>query len=60
MWKYINLLFLCLSASLTLNALIYPLNLGNIKTNGLMPLPKYPIKYIELVLFQLVLRQRYY
>ena len=35
--------------SLTLNVLTYPLILGVIKTNGLMVLSKYPIKYLQLV-----------
>ena len=35
--------------SLTLNILIYPIILGIIKTNGLMVLSKYPIKYLQLV-----------
>ena len=47
--KNINLLFLCLSASVTLNVLTYPLILGIIKTNGLLTLYKYPIKYLELL-----------
>ena len=41
----INLLF----PSLTLNVLTYPLILGIIKSNGLIALSKYPIKYLELV-----------
>ena len=46
--KDINLLFLFLSPSLTLNVLTYPLILGIIKTNGPMALSKYPIQYLEL------------
>ena len=38
-----------LSHSLTLNVLTYPPILGIIKTNGLIALSKYPIKYLELV-----------
>ena len=53
--KDINLLFLSLSLSLTLNVLTYPLVLGNTKTNHLITLCKYPTKYLELVLFQLIL-----
>ena len=45
-----------LSPSLTLNALTYPLPSGNIKTNDLIILSKYPIKYLESLLFQLILR----
>ena len=47
--KDINLLFLFLSPSLTSYVLTYPLILGNIKTNGLITLSKYPIKYLQLV-----------
>ena len=47
--KYISLLFLYLSLYSTLNALTYPLILGIIKTNGLIVLSKYPIKYLESV-----------
>ena len=47
--KDINLLFLSLSPSLTLSVLTYSLILGNIKTNRLMILLKYPIKYLDLV-----------
>ena len=47
--KEISLLFLSLSPSSTLNALINPLILGNMKINGLITLSKYPIKYLELV-----------
>ena len=46
--KDINLLFSSLSPSLTLNVSTHPLILGNIKTNGLITLAKYPIKYLEL------------
>ena len=35
--------------SLTLNVLTYPPILGIIKTNGLIVLSIYPIKYLELV-----------
>ena len=35
--------------SLTLNLLTHPLNLGIIKTNGLIALFKHPIKYLELL-----------
>ena len=45
MLKDFNLLF----HSLTLNVLTYPLILGIIKTNGLIVLSQYPIKYLELV-----------
>ena len=44
-----NLLFLSLSLSLTLNVFTYSLILGIIKTNGLIALPKYLIKYLKLV-----------
>ena len=44
-----NLLFSSLCPSLTLNVLAYPLILGIIKTNGLIALSKYSIKYLELV-----------
>ena len=47
--KDINLLFLSLSPSLTLNVLTYQIILGIIKTNGLIVLSKYPIKSLELV-----------
>ena len=47
--KDIDLLVLSLSPSLTLNVLTYSLSLGNIKANVLITLPKYPIKYLELV-----------
>ena len=47
--KDIDLLFLFLSPSLTLNVLTYPLILGIIKTDGLIALYKSPIKYLELV-----------
>ena len=43
-----KLLLLSLSTSLTLNVLIYPLILVNTKTNGLITLFKYSIKYLEL------------
>ena len=49
MQKDINLQFLSLSPSLTLNVLTYPLMSGNIKTNGLIAICKCPIKYLELV-----------
>ena len=49
--KNINLIFLFSSPFLTLNVLTYPLILSNIKTNGLITLSKYQIKYLELVLF---------
>ena len=42
-------MILSLSPSLTLNVLTYALILGIIKTNGLISLSKYPIKYLELV-----------
>ena len=42
----VNLLFLSLSPSLTLNILTYPLIIGIIKANGLITLSKYPMKYI--------------
>ena len=45
MRKDINLLF----PSLTLNVLAYPLILGIFKTNGLMVLSRYPIKYLKLI-----------
>ena len=44
MQKDINLLLL----SSTLNVLTYPHILGIIKTNGLVYLSKYPVKYLEL------------
>ena len=47
--KEINLLFLSLSSSLTLNVLTYQPYLSNGKTNGLISLSKYPSKYLELV-----------
>ena len=43
--KDVNLLIL----SSTLNVSTYPLVLGIIKTNGLIALSKYSIKYVELV-----------
>ena len=43
--KDVNLLIL----SSTLNVSTYPLVLGIIKTNGLIALSKYSIKYLELV-----------
>ena len=46
--KDVKLLFVSLSLSLTLNVLTYPLILGNIKTNGLITLSKYQMKYLEL------------
>ena len=50
MQKDINLLFLSLPPSLTLNFLTYPFILGIIKTNGLIALSNFiPIKYLELV-----------
>ena len=45
--KDINLL--SLFSSLALNIVTYPLAFGNIKTNGLITLSKYPIEYLELV-----------
>ena len=42
--------FLSLSQSLNLKVSSYPLILGNIKTNGLMILSKYSIRYLELSL----------
>ena len=48
-WKYINLLFLSLFPSLTLNVLTYPLYLDNIKTNCLITSSNYPSKYSKLV-----------
>ena len=48
MHKDINLLFLSLSPSLSLNVLTYPHILGNIKTNGLITSSKYSIKDLEL------------
>ena len=44
-WKDINLLVL----SSTFNVLTCPLIIGIIKTNGLMSLSKYLIKYLELI-----------
>ena len=44
----INLLFLSLSPSLTLNALTYQLILSNIKANGLITSSKYPVNYLKL------------
>ena len=49
MWEDINLLFLSLFPSLTLNVLTYSLIFSIIKTNGLIALSKYPIKYLKLV-----------
>ena len=49
MRKHIELLFSFLSSSLTLNVVTYPLILGNIKTNCLITISKYPIKQLELV-----------
>ena len=49
--KDINLLFLSLSQSLSLDVLTYPLVLGIFKTNGFLTLPKLPIKYLEYVFF---------
>ena len=46
--KDVKLLFVSLSLSLTLNVLTYPLILDNIKTNGLITLFKYQMKYLEL------------
>ena len=48
---YINLLllFLSFSPSLPLEFLAYPLILGKIKTNGLITLSNYLIKYLELL-----------
>ena len=43
----INLLIL----ASTSNVLTYPLVLGIIKANDIISLSKYPIKYLELVLF---------
>ena len=48
-WKDIKLLLF----SLTLNVLKYPL-IGNIRTNGVITLSKYLIKYSELFLFNLL------
>ena len=50
-WKDINLLFLSLNPSLTpsLHVLTYPLILGIRKSNSLIALSEYPIKYLELV-----------
>ena len=48
-WKNINLLFLCLSSSLTLKDLTYPLILDNIESNGLITSSKYPVRYLGLV-----------
>ena len=45
MQKDINVSF----DSLNLNVLTYPLILDIIKTNGLIVLSKYPLKYLELV-----------
>ena len=45
--KDINLLFLSLSPSLTVKFSTYPLIVGNINTNGLITLSKYPTKYLE-------------
>ena len=42
--KDINLMFL----SPTLNVSTYPIILGITKTNGLISLSKYPVKYLEL------------
>ena len=42
-------MFLSLSPSLTLNVLTYPLISGIIKTDSLIVLSKYQIKYLELV-----------
>ena len=47
--KDINLLFLSLSPFLTINLLTNTLILGNTKTNGLITLSKYLMKYLELV-----------
>ena len=47
--KDIDLLFLFLSPSSTLNVLIYPLILGIIKSNGVIALSKYQIQNLELV-----------
>ena len=47
----INFLFL----SLPLKNLTYPLILGNIKTNGLINLSKYPTEYLKF-LFQILFR----
>ena len=44
-----NLSFLSLSPSLTLNILQYQFILGIIKANGSITLSKYPIKFLELV-----------
>ena len=46
--KDVKLLFVSLSLSLTLNVLTYPLILDSIKTNGLITLFKYQMKYLEL------------
>ena len=42
-------MFIVTCLSLTLNVLTYPLILGKTKTNGLITLSRYPIKYLELV-----------
>ena len=47
--KYISLLFLFLSTSLTLSVLISLLIWGNVDTNNFITLYKYPIKYLELL-----------
>ena len=44
-YKDINLLFLSLSSSLTLNILKHPPILGIVKTKGLIALSKYPIQF---------------
>ena len=48
--------------SITLIVLMYPLILGEIKTNGLLTSSKYPVKYLELVfvLTNFRLRSLYY
>ena len=47
--KEINLFFLSLSPSLNLNVLTDPVMLNIIKTNGLIVLSKYSVKYLELI-----------
>ena len=42
-------MFLSLSPSLTLNVLTYPVIIDIIKTNGLIALSKYLVKYLESV-----------
>ena len=47
--KDVSFLLLSLSPPLTLKVLTNPLILGNTKTNDLVTLSKYSIKYLELV-----------